>query len=112
MASRELPARPNLEHLKNQARKLLQHGLEADTSAAARFAALGITSEKPKLADALHVIAREHGFETWPALKLNVEAASENPVEALIAALRANDAVLVRKVLARHPAFKTQINAP
>jgi hypothetical protein len=50
--------------------------------ATARFPAFGITSEEPKLADALHVIAREYGFDTWPVLKLHVQAASEDPVEA------------------------------
>jgi len=112
MSSRELPARPNLEHLKNQARRLLRQGLEGDVSATTRFAAFGVTSAKPKLADALHVIAREHGFETWPALKFSVEAASENPVEALTAALKANDASLVRNVLGRHPSLKSRINEP
>lgn len=112
MSSRELPARPNLEHLKNQARKLLRQALDADQSAIARFAAFGVTSAKPKLADALHVIAREHGFETWPALKLKVETTSENPVEALIAALKANEASLVREVLVRHPVLKSQIDEP
>ena len=99
MSSRELPARPNREHLKNQARKLLRQDLEADASAIARFAAFGVTSAKPRLADALHVIAREHGFDTWPALKLHLDAASADPVEALIAAIKANDASLVLDVL-------------
>jgi len=112
MSLRELPPRPNLEHLKNQARKLLQQALESDPSASSRLAAVGVTSQQPRLADALHVIAREHGFETWPALRLTLEASSENPVEALTAALKSNDASLVRKVLARHPSLKTQINDP
>jgi hypothetical protein len=38
MSLRELPTHPNLEHLKNQARKLLRQALEADASATARFA--------------------------------------------------------------------------
>ena len=112
MSLRELPARPNLEHLKNQARKLLRQALESDPSASFRFAAIGVTSQQPKLADALHVIAREHGFETWPALRLNLEANSENPVEALTAALKSNDVSLVRNVLVRHPSLKSQINEP
>ncbi|HTF72335.1 MAG TPA: ankyrin repeat domain-containing protein [Edaphobacter sp.] len=112
MSSRELPARPNREHLKNQARKLLRQDLEADASAIARFAAFGVTSAKPRLADALHVIAREHGFDTWPALKLHLDAASADPVEALIAAIKANDASLVLDVLTRHPSLKSHINEP
>jgi ankyrin repeat protein len=112
MSSRELPAHPNLEHLKNQARKLLRQSLEADASAIARFAAFGVTSAKPKLADALHVIAREHGFYSWPAIKLHLDAASADPVEALISAIKANDASLVRDVLTRHRSLRMQIDKP
>jgi hypothetical protein len=56
-----------------------------------RFRAFGITTDRPKLADALHVIAREYGFDTWPALKLHLDVTSEDPVEALTAAINAND---------------------
>src|ERR1700722_19352252 len=112
MASRELSARPNLEHLKNQARTLLRQGLASDPPAIARFAAFGITTTTPKLADALHVIAREYGFDTWPALKLHIELDAPDPVEALVAAIKANDAALVRQVLERHPSMKAHINEP
>jgi ankyrin repeat protein len=112
MSLRELPARPDLEHLKKQARTLQQQRLASNAAATARFAAFGITSAEPKLADALHVIAREYGFGTWPALKLHVEAASEDPVEALTAAVKANNAALVRDVLGRHPSLRLKINEP
>ena len=112
MAIRELPARPNLEHLKNQARTLLRQGLASDASAIARFAAFGITTTTPKLADALHIIAREYGFDTWPALKLHIDVASEEPVAALTAAIKANNSSLVRDVLLRHPSLKSRINEP
>ena len=107
MSIRELPAHPNLEHLKNQARTLLRQSLAGDPEAAARLAV-----PEPKLADALHAIAREYGFETWPALKLHIQAASEDPVEALTAALKANSAPLVRQVLARHPSLKSRLDEP
>jgi ankyrin repeat protein len=112
MSQRELPAHPNLEHLKNQARSLLRQRLDSEESATQRFASFGIASTTPKLADALHVIAREYGFPTWPALKLHVEAASEDPVEALTAAVKSNSASLVREVLARHPSLPSRINEP
>lgn len=112
MSLRELPARPNLEHLKNQARMLLRVALSDDASATARLAASGVTSSKPKLADALHVIAREYGFDTWSALKLHVEVESGEPVAALTAAIKAGDAALVRDVLKRHPSLKAKINEP
>src|SRR6185437_4893439 len=110
MPTRELPARPNLEHLKNQARKLLRQTLALD--AEARFAAVGVSSSAPKLADALHVIAREHGFDSWPALKLHVNVGSEDPAEALAAAIQANDAKVVREVLARHASLRERVNEP
>ncbi|NUQ29036.1 MAG: ankyrin repeat domain-containing protein [Acidobacteriaceae bacterium] len=112
MSIRELPARPNLEHLKNQARTLLQQSQAADSSATARFSAWGVTSPKPKLADALHVIAREYGFDTWPALKLHVELASEDAMKALSAAIKSNQAALVREVVTRHPSLRATINEP
>lgn len=112
MSARELPARPNLEHLKNQARSLLRDALASDPSATARFAGCSFTSKDPKLADALHVIAREHGFDTWPTLKLHVELASEDPVQMLTAAIKANSASLVRDVLSRHSILKSRINDP
>lgn len=112
MSTRELPARPNLEHLKNQARKLQRQAIEADASAKVRFEAAGVETSPPKLADALHVIAREHGFDNWPALKLHVEIASDDAVAALTAAIKANDAKLVRDVVGRHPLLRERINEP
>jgi len=112
MSLRELPARPNLEHLKKQARTLLQERLAADAAAINRFAALGVDSDEPKLADALHVIAHEYGFDTWPALKFHIEAGSEDPVEALTAAVKANSASVVADVLARYPSLRSRINEP
>jgi len=110
MPLRELPSRPNVEHLKNQARTLLRQA--GDPPAKARFAAVGVISDKPKLADALHVIAREYGFDTWPALKLHVDLAAEDAVEALTAAVRANSAPAVREVLKRHPSLRSSIDEP
>lgn len=112
MSLRELPARPNLEHFKNQAHTLLRQALLPDTSATARLAAFGVTAATPKLADALHVIAREYGFDTWPTLKLHVEVASEDAFDALTAAIKANNAALVRDVLLRNPSLKVRIDEP
>lgn len=57
-----LPARPNLEHLRGQAKKLL-----------AELAANARAGEKPKLADAQLAVAREAGFASWPKLVEHVE---------------------------------------
>ncbi len=60
MSLRELPARPNLEHLKKQARLLLRGSLQAEPAALDRFrdAQVQSATATPKLADAQHVIAR------------------------------------------------------
>jgi hypothetical protein len=58
--SRDLPARPNLEHLKNQAKDRLPELQRQNPSA--------------QLADAQHAIAREYGFASWPKLKSHVES--------------------------------------
>src|ERR1700733_1057974 len=115
MSLRELPARPNLEHLKKQARKLLREFLQDDPAAVGRFRQASTApsaGSAPKLADALPVIAREYGFDSWPKLKARVETLSEDPAEALKAAIRADDAALVREVLARYPVLKTKIDEP
>jgi hypothetical protein len=57
--ARALPAQPNLEHLKNEAKQRLRSLRGADATA--------------KLADAQFQIAREYGFASWRQLKAEVE---------------------------------------
>jgi hypothetical protein len=61
--SQPLPARPDLDHLRKQAKARLDDLRRHDSEA--------------KLADALHLIAREYGFASWPKLKVHVRALSE-----------------------------------
>ena len=68
--SRHLPARANLDHLKKQAKALLGD-LERQNPDA-------------KLADALHAVAREYGFATWPKLKEYVESLPREPAPAVV----------------------------
>jgi len=76
--SAELPDRPNLEHLKNLAKRLLHSFGARDPAAIARVeAALPRLRDcvlPLKLAQAQAVIAREQGFASWPRLKAYVEA--------------------------------------
>jgi hypothetical protein len=60
--SRQLPSRPNLEHLKKQAKDQLQELRQREPSA--------------QLVDAQHAIAREYGFASWSDLKARVESVS------------------------------------
>jgi ankyrin repeat protein len=85
MSSQSLPDRPNLEQLKKQAKSLL-HAAEAhDAAALQRFTALPAFNKATvddlrtvtlALHDAQSVIAREHGFASWNALREEVEARS------------------------------------
>src|SRR4029450_1770277 len=83
MPSRELPARPNLEQLKKQAKSLLDAAKARDPEALRRFAILPSLSGKSPdesgvsdlaLHDAQSAIAREHGFASWNALRDEVES--------------------------------------
>ena len=111
-----LPARANLEHLKKQAKALLHDYQQRDPSATARFSSLGadVASDRAKLADAQHVIAREYGFASWTKLKEHVEAsrAEPDPRKALIAAVEANDVAKARDLLERHAILREKINEP
>ena len=75
-ASRPLPERPSLQHLRKQAKDLLRDARSRDASAIARMTAVdrNASSAKIMLADAQLVIAREHGFRSWPKLVQQVEA--------------------------------------
>ncbi|MCE7008004.1 ankyrin repeat domain-containing protein [Kibdelosporangium philippinense] len=61
-----LPARPNLGQLRNQAKDLLRAAQRGEPDALARI------GDRVILASAQLAIAREHGFSSWPALKLEV----------------------------------------
>jgi uncharacterized protein (TIGR03067 family) len=81
--SRYLPARPNLEHLRSQAKALLTKLREGDPQAAKMFVeylpeAAKLSPEQVRergfrLADAQAVIARKTGFAAWPGLARHVE---------------------------------------
>jgi len=111
--SRQLPDKPNLEHLKNQARELLRAFQAGDTDAQQRFASLSLKSA-PKLADALHAVAVEYGFPTWPKLKEHVESLLRplSPAQQLTKAIRASDAARVARVLDDHPELKAHLDEP
>jgi uncharacterized protein (TIGR03067 family) len=79
---KSLPARPNLEHLRTQAKQLLDALRRGDAAAVRTFvehlpAAKTMTHAQVKragfrLADAQSAIARKSGFAAWPALARHV----------------------------------------
>jgi len=80
---KNLPARPNLDHLRRQAKTLLAQLADGNAAAARAFidhlpAARGkkpeaLQAAKLRLADAQSVVARQNGFESWPVLARHVE---------------------------------------
>jgi hypothetical protein len=92
--SRQLPAKPNLEYLKKQAKELLRNG------------------QHGKLADAQRALASEYGFARWADLKAHVQALSLTPAEALKAAVCDCNAARVREVLKQHPELRARIDDP
>jgi ankyrin repeat protein len=84
-APRPLPERPNLRHLKDQAKDLLKSG-----------AARSIT-------DAQFEIARLYGFASWQKLKAHVESFEENGQ--LKQAIDTNNLVRVKSLMTRNPAL-------
>ena len=92
--SRQLPEKPNLEHLRKQAKDLLR------------------TLRHGKLADAQHALAVEYGFPTWASLKAHVQSLMLSPAEALKAAVCDSNASRVRDILKQHPELRTTIDDP
>ena len=80
-----LPDRPNLRHLKDQAKDLLKTG-----------AAASIT-------DAQFKIARLYGFASWPKLKAHIDSLEE--IGQLKQAIDTNDIVRVKTMMTRNPAL-------
>ena len=84
-ARQPLPDRPNLRHLRDQAKDLLRAGRAAS------------------LADAQFQIARLYGFASWPKLKAHVESFEE--VGQLKQAIDTNDIARVQTMMTRNPAL-------
>jgi hypothetical protein len=80
---RALPERPDLRHLKDQAKELLRAG------------------GAPTLAEAQFAVARQYGFASWPRLKEHVESLHEMGL--LKHAINTNDLGAVRTLMTRNP---------
>ena len=82
---RPLPDRPNLRHLKDQAKDLLKAGTAAS------------------IADAQFKVARLYGFASWPKLKAHIDSFEE--VGQLKQAIDTNDIDRVKTMITRNPAL-------
>jgi ankyrin repeat protein len=117
MTAPQLPARPDLEQLKRQAKELLAASRAGDPAALARFRLLpafadaserALSTARLALHDAQSVIARELGFRSWNALREQVEertlAFAEAASQFLDAATEGR-ADRAARLLALHPAI-------
>src|SRR5260370_39581558 len=66
----DLPARPDLDQLRHQAKDLLHAAQRGDPDSTAR---IGTVSRRLILSSAQLALAREYGFASWAKLKLEVE---------------------------------------
>ena len=117
MPSRELPARPNLDNLKKQAKVLLDAAKARDRDALRRVAILpsfaqtapdGIDAAGLALHDAQSVIAREHGFPSWNALRDEVESRTlsfEAAIDEFVRCATGGAAGRAERLLALYPAI-------
>ncbi len=110
MTNRTLPTRPNLEFYRSQARALLRQAGAGNPQALTRFRQNVPRLAQPlpgrlKLADALHAIAREHGFPSWPKFKVHLAtpAAAPPPEIPLSAVAPASDPTEIRKEVLMTP---------
>jgi ankyrin repeat protein len=108
------PIVPVLEHLKKQAKSLLQAAHAHDPDALARFARLPALARLPvadlptrvALHDAQSVVAREYGFASWNALREDVEARTlsfTDAVEEFVRCATGGARGRAERLLALHP---------
>src|SRR5256885_4459363 len=122
MDSKELPAHPSLEQYKKQAKDLLKSSksghrealqlnlqrIKKDHPRFGRLADLELQGSKLALADAQLVLAREHGFESWPRFAKHIEGLTlrNSPVsrfESAVDAVVTGDVAKLNQLLGENP---------
>ena len=115
---KSLPARPNLDQLRTQAKDLLKQYRAGEPAAVDRVHEFrsGMRAEALRLHEAQLVIAREYGFASWPKLKEHVEStlreAAGHALELFKQAYKDDDAPRFRQLLEQFPEYKSRINEP
>jgi ankyrin repeat protein len=115
MTATQLPDRPNLDQLKRQAKDLLGAARAPEPAALARFRILpafagasdaDLARAPLALHDAQSVVAREHGFESWNALRDHVETVTlefDAAVEQFVQAATDARGDRADRIVALHP---------
>ena len=110
-----LPPRPHLDHYKKRAKALVRN-CKADSGAAVRFQARWRTVNGRRPHSSLHagrgaaVIAREHGFESWPKFARHIDGLTRarstvSRFEAAVEAIVAGDADALARLLRERPSL-------
>lgn len=110
MSARFLPDRPHLDQLRRQAKELRDAARAGDPTALGRVRANARDVDPSRLAAAQLVVAREHGFASWPALKAGVAARAlglAERVEAFLYASMAGPVSQAARLLAEDPPIAT-----
>ena len=110
MITSKLPARPSLESLRKQARKLARRITDGDAAAIARAHAQLPQAKMPlSHRDAQLVLAREYGFPGWQGLVKEVEQRLGRGLEWAVSEARRiihdNDIEGLRQLLTAYPAL-------
>lgn len=124
MPTKRLPPKPDPEHLKRQARRLLSRCAAGDPQACQRLREFhprlasatdqAISDARLTWSDGLFAIAREYGFASWPRLKARIASPTDTPaslrdriddpvLRQAVDALDDGDLEGLRGLLAAHP---------
>src|SRR3974390_86473 len=116
MDAKQLPAGPNLEQFRKQAKELLKEqkssqAIERIKRFHPRLRQLTeaqIADAKFSLADAQWVIAQEHAFESWPKFAKHIQAIArtDSPIskfELAADAIVSGDLAMLKKLLRENP---------
>ncbi len=112
---RPLPAKPNLEKQRKLAKALMRAYCRGEAEATDRVQALHPDPPPPSefvLGDAQLVIARSHGFPSWPKLKRKIDSLTRSPIDRFVDAVKAGDTDGLRQLLETHPDLAARINDP
>lgn len=128
MSAKYLPSRPSVEYYKKQAKQLLKAARAKNPDALGRIKRLhprlgklsdaNLQTARLLLADAQCVLAREHGFDSWPQMLQHIaalhkttpatqSAKKETPESAFLEAAIAGNQKEASRILAGHPAIAT-----
>jgi hypothetical protein len=120
-----LPALPNLEQLKHQAKDLVKQfkahspealrRVQAHLPRAANLPTESLSTTKLTLSEAQFVLAREYEFPSWPRLKRHIETSQPDQdatLEAFKRVVQEGDSQKLRTLLRTYPTLKAQIDAP